>query len=284
MRLLTRTAMAAAMFASVGMLSAPAQAIVTTTGPLAGVVTLGPVACIGLTSCNSTANGGGYNFTFSLPAFNSSFGTLQSFTISLNAVVSGDATLTNTAPTSPLSLGFIELSGTGFKAFLPNPSASAPFKPFSTTLPSVSLAGLNATPAIDLFSAGITSLTIPALSSVCFASDGKSGCTVNNNLKAIANTSVVDSAVADLTAALSGFTISGSTIGFQFQTSVSGLTYNANVFSQEQVSVNYTYAQACGTGTGQTGIPCPTPEPASLSLLGIGLLSLAGIVRRRRKS
>jgi len=287
MRLLTRTAMAAAMFASVGMLSvSPAEATISTTGPLPGTVTVGPggATCLtGATSCNASANGGGYNFKFTLPAFTSSYGTLQSITVSLATTLTGDATITDTT-NNAIPFSTINLQNTGFQALLPSPASVSPYNPFSSSLTGINLSGLNASPAISLYNAGITSLTVPANTSICYASDGAGGCTVNNSLKAIANTSVVDSAVADLTAALSGFTISGSVIGFQNQSSSSGITYNANVFSQEQVSVTYTYVQACGLGLGQTGVACPTPEPASLTLIGSGLLGLAAIVRRRRKT
>ena len=284
MRLLTKTAAAAALIAGFGaFVASPAGAVTSGSTTVSGVITTGPVGCLASTTCNASADSGGYNWVFTVPAFNSGLGTLTSLSITLATQVTGDITLTNTG-TSTATLGFAELSGTGIKAFEPNPNASSPFNPISTSL-SASVITLAQIPIVDLFTAGVTSLSLSAGQSVCYQSDGISPC--SNALLALTGTAtktVNDSAPADLTAALSSWTVSGSVIGFQFSTSVSGLTVNAGTFGQEQLSVVYNYNLNCGIGPGLTGIPCATPEPASMTLLGAGLVGLGAIVRRRRKA
>ena len=284
MRLLTKTAAAAALIAGFGaFVASPAGAVSSGSTTVNGVVTTGPAGCLASTTCNASADGGGYNWRFTVPAFNPALGTLTSFSITLATAVTGDITLTNTAGTSA-TLGFAELSGTGIKAFEPNPTALSPFNPISTSL-STSVSLLGQLPIINLFDAGITSLTLSAGQSTCYQSDGVSPCA--NSLPALTGTAtktVNDSLAADLTAALSSWTVSGSVIGFQFSTSVSGLTVNAGTFGQEQLSVVYNYDLNCGIGQGLSGVPCATPEPASMTLLGAGLVGLGAIVRRRRKA
>jgi|GEM_PF-3474417 len=287
MRLLTKTAAAAALFAGFGaMVASPASAITTgSTGYLSGTVTTATglaSGCVGGSTCNASADGGGYNFTFTMPAFNPALGTLTSIDIKLTATVTGDLSLQNTTGNG-IPLNFGNLVGTGFQAFVPNPGGSSPYNPLSASLANAAVTSLSAAPAINLFAAGFSSLTVPANTTLCYQSDGLSNCAATPTLAATLSNSINDANATDLTAALSSWTFSGGVIGNQNQSSQSGVTYNADVYSQETVQVQYNYNLNCGIGDGLTGIPCPTPEPASMTLLGAGLVGLGAVIRRRRK-
>lgn len=59
------------------------------------------------------------------------------------------------------------------------------------------------------------------------------------------------------------------------------LVGNAPIASPSNVHIGVNYDPHNGFIVSQTGATNPVPEPGSLALLGTGLLSLAGIVRRR---
>lgn len=276
MRLLTKTAAAAALIAGMGALATgSAQATPITLAPslscAAGVCTASAVSALTPTEFDTLAGDNNTVSVFSaitIPLFNPALGTLTSYTVTVTGNETSTGTVSNTQPgsisgtasvsskiymTAPASLSAFNLS-------LGTAQISTSSSPAQTLSTSQSFSNLQQG-SPQSYNQTTGPISLKDCSNFVF------GCTGNDPLSSYIG-------VGTKTINLSSDTFAGSNIGggnVVVQIATSG-TY--------QLDVVYNYTPVCGT----EGNPCPSPEPASMTLLGVGLVGVGAIMRRRRKA